>query len=145
MGHLDNRMLELLVKRDSKTSGFDELNGPEGLLHWPPGSPAIPYVAICSPVDGAVREETALIPAATVAQSNGEAPRENIRIRSSHFGMACNPFALLAVADRLGQEKGNWTNFNPEVYFSKMPTRLREKYFPPTGDSDVSGWRCQIN
>ncbi len=136
MSHLHNRALELLVKRVSKTSGFEELNGPEGLLHWPLGSPAIPYVAICSPVDGAVTEETALIPAETVGRSDSGAPRENIRIRSSHFGMACNPFVLIAVADRLGQDRGNWTDFTPGAYFPNMPAWLRNKYFPTTRGSD---------
>ena len=84
----------------SGAGGFEEQSGPGGLLHWPHNKPTRPFVAICSPVDGAISEETALVPADTVARSIKRAPRENVRIRCSHFGMAYNPFVFLAVADR---------------------------------------------
>jgi pimeloyl-ACP methyl ester carboxylesterase len=130
MGHLHNRALELLVKRISGAEGFEAQSGPGGLLHWPHNKPGLPYVAICSPVDGAVSEATALVPAQTIMRSIKRAPRENIRIRCSHFGMAYNPFVFLAVADRLGQERGDWRDFNPRIYFPNAPRLLLQRVFP---------------
>jgi pimeloyl-ACP methyl ester carboxylesterase len=130
MGHLHNRALELLVRRISGAEGFEAQSGPGGLLHWPHNKPALPYVAICSPVDGAVSEATALVPAETIARSIKRAPRENIRIRCSHFGMAYNPFVFLAVADRLDQKRSDWQDFEPRVYFPKVPELLLRRVFP---------------
>jgi pimeloyl-ACP methyl ester carboxylesterase len=131
MGHLHNRALEMLVRRISGAAGFEAQSGPDGLLHWPHNQPTLPYVAICSPVDGAVSEATALVPAQTIARSIKRAPRENIRIRCSHFGMAYNPFVFLAVADRLAQKRSDWQDFDPYVYFPKLPQLLLRRVFPP--------------
>ncbi|MGI9295065.1 MAG: esterase/lipase family protein [Pseudomonadales bacterium] len=130
-----NRALEYLVKRISGTAGFDALAGEGGLLHWPANSPELPFVAICSPLDGAVDERAALIPAETVLRSSQSAPRENLRVHCSHFGMAYNPFVMLAVADRLGQQKQQWTDFSPQRYFPKWPKRVISRVFPdPDGN-----------
>jgi pimeloyl-ACP methyl ester carboxylesterase len=136
MGHLHNRALEVLVKRISGAAGFEEQSGPKGILHWAHNKPTLPYVAICSPVDGAVSEATALVPAETVSRSSKRAPRENIRIRCSHFGMAYNPFVFLAVADRLGQNRSMWQDFDPAAYFPRCPRRLLHRVFPVTGSLD---------
>jgi pimeloyl-ACP methyl ester carboxylesterase len=88
-----------------------------GLLHWHADEPELPCVAICSPIDGIVDETSAAIPRYVVQRSGARAPRENIRVVSSHIGMGVNPFVLLAVADRLAQSRDAWHGFDPQRYF----------------------------
>ena len=38
-------------------------------------------------------------------------PTENIEVEASHIGLAVNPAALYAVADRLSQPEGKWKPF----------------------------------
>jgi pimeloyl-ACP methyl ester carboxylesterase len=137
MGHLHNRALELLIRRMSGAGSFEEQSGPGGIVHWPHNKPEIPFVAICSPVDGAITEATALVPADTIARSVKRAPRENLRIRCSHFGMAYNPFVFLAVADRLGQRRDSWQDFDPRAYFPRAPGLLLRKIYPSTIEPDA--------
>jgi len=127
---LQNRALEWLVVRVSGASDFNEQAGPAGLFHWPADTPGIPYVAICSPVDGAVPEPTALIPRATIASSGPAAPRENIRVRCSHFGMHRHPLVLLALADRLCQPRDDWRDFDPRTYLRYLPEVALRRCFP---------------
>ncbi|TXS95524.1 hypothetical protein FV139_06465 [Parahaliea maris] len=133
---LQNSALEWLVGRVSGAADFNEQAGPAGLFHWPAGTPDIPYVAICSPVDGAVPEPTALIPRATVAASASGAPRENIRVRSSHFGMHRHPLVLLALADRLCQPRDDWQAFDPRDYIRYLPESALRRHFPGTDVSE---------
>jgi hypothetical protein len=98
-----------------------ELAGRSGLLHWDADRPALPCVAIHSPADGVVDEASSVIPQYIIDQSDRSAPRENLRVLSSHIGMAVNPSVLLAVADRLVQDRENWESFDPYQYF---PGRL---------------------
>jgi pimeloyl-ACP methyl ester carboxylesterase len=88
-----------------------------GLLHWHSEQPELPCVSICSPIDGVVDEASASIPAYVVERSTARAPRENIRVTSSHIGMGVNPWVLLAVADRLAQTREEWRSFDPYPYF----------------------------
>jgi pimeloyl-ACP methyl ester carboxylesterase len=37
--------------------------------------------------------------------------RENVEVRGSHLGLACNPAVLWLLADRLGMAEGTWTPF----------------------------------
>jgi pimeloyl-ACP methyl ester carboxylesterase len=106
------------LSRQSKA----ELAGRSGLLHWDAGNPPIPCVAIHSPVDGVVDESSCVIPQYIVNQSSKRAPRENIRVLSSHIGMGVNPWVLLVIADRLAEDTGDWHPFDPYDYF---PERLR--------------------
>jgi len=101
------------VNRQSAT----EFAGREGLLHWEPDHPALPCVAIHSPIDGIVDENACHIPGYIVAQSEQNSPRENIRVLSSHIGMCVSPWVLLAVADRLLADRDNWQTFDPLAYF----------------------------
>ncbi len=41
---------------------------------------------------------------------------ENIRVNSSHLGMAVNPYVLYVIADRLAQPDDDWQPFNPSVF-----------------------------
>lgn len=128
--HRNNRALEYLVKRISGAGGFEALSGEHGLLHWPADLPQIPFVAVCSPIDGAIAEDTALIPAEIVLRSTPESPRENLRVRCSHFGMSFNPFIFVAVADRLAQDRSHWVPFDPSVYFPGAAAPLLKAIYP---------------
>jgi pimeloyl-ACP methyl ester carboxylesterase len=99
-----------------------ELAGRSGILHWGAGQPAMPCVAIHSPVDGVVDEDSCIIPQYIINQSSKKAPRENIRVLTSHIGMGVNPWVLLTIADRLVEERDGWKSFNPYRYF---PESLR--------------------
>jgi pimeloyl-ACP methyl ester carboxylesterase len=50
------------------------------------------------------------------------ARRENVEVRGSHLGLACNPAVLWLLADRLGMAEGAWTPF-------RRPIALRP-FFP---------------
>ncbi len=41
---------------------------------------------------------------------------ENIRVTSSHLGMAVNPLVLLVIADRLAQPEDDWQPFNSSAF-----------------------------
>lgn len=41
---------------------------------------------------------------------------ENIRLYSSHFGMAVNPVVLFVIADRLAQSEDNWRPFERNIF-----------------------------
>jgi pimeloyl-ACP methyl ester carboxylesterase len=99
-----------------------ELAGRRGLLHWDPDHPPLPCVSIHSPIDGIVDEQSSIIPSYIVDQCDPRAPRENIRVFSTHVGMSVNSWALLAIADRLVQERDDWQAFDPYRY---VPDSLR--------------------
>lgn len=99
-----------------------ELAGRRGLLHWDPSDPPLPCISFHSPIDGVVDESSSIIPHYIVSQSDPLAPRENLRVLSSHVGMGVNPWVMLAIADRLAADKEVWTNFDPYRYF---PESLR--------------------
>jgi pimeloyl-ACP methyl ester carboxylesterase len=110
-----------------------ELGGRTGLLHWDPDQPALPCVAIHSPIDAFVDEEHCHIPAYIVTQSTPASPRENIRVLSSHLGMTVNPFVMLAVADRLVVSRDNWCPFDPDRYFKGLFRRAAGVFYPEPG------------
>lgn len=107
-----------------------ELAGRGGILHWGAGHPAMPCVAIHSPIDGVVDEASCIIPQYIVEQSGDQAPRENLRVLSSHIGMTVSPWVLLAIADRLMADRDNWRNFDPYDYFPENLHRLVDTLFP---------------
>lgn len=116
-----NRIIALLGHWLSRRS-HTELAGRRGLLHWNPNHPPLPCVSIHSPVDGVVDERSSIIPSYVVEQSDPRAPRENIRVFSTHVGMSVNVWVLLAIADRLVQDRDDWQPFDPCRY---VPVGLR--------------------
>ena len=113
-GH--NRVIQLFgywMGRQSQA----ELAGRQGLLHWDATDPPLPCISIMSPVDAVVDEASAAIPDYVLRQSGPSAPRENLRVRSTHIGMGVNPFALFVIADRLAQDKEDWQTFAPCAAF----------------------------
>jgi hypothetical protein len=107
-----------------------ELGGRDGLLHWDCERPAMPCVAIHSPIDGIVDEHACHIPGYIVKQSTRKAPRENIRIVSSHVGMSFNPWVMLAIADRLVCSPRRWRPFDPAPYFPDAMAPLLRFVYP---------------
>ena len=79
--------------------------------------PKVPLIAIFSPFDGVAHQDTTSIPEEFLKVDDG-IPRENVEIICSHCGMGVNPVVLLAVADRLAQDKTNWQPLN---WFDYMP------------------------
>jgi pimeloyl-ACP methyl ester carboxylesterase len=94
-----------------------EFAGRDGLLHWASDRPDLPCIAIHSPLDGVVDEKACHIPGYIVEHSKDKAPRENIRVLSSHIGMCVSPWVLLAIADRLAADRENWQPFDASDYF----------------------------
>ncbi len=66
---------------------------------------SVPVTAIYTRTDGVAPWEAGL-------QSAGQ-ERENIEVVGSHCGLAYNPAAVFAVADRLAQPQGGWRPFRP--------------------------------
>ncbi len=119
--HLQNKALAALIERRFGTSR-ERSFADDRYVHWDKDHPPIPYVVIYSPIDGAVKAETAVIPESQLNGTTNGALRENVAVTASHFGMVLNPFIILAVADRLGADPLNWKAFDPKAY---LPERLR--------------------
>ena len=127
--HLQNKALAALIERRFGTSS-ERAFSDSRFVHWGKEHPSIPYVAIYSKIDGAVRAETAAIPESQLNVTDNGALRENIAISSSHFGMVLNPFVILAVADRLGADPLNWQVFEPRDHLPKGLGRLSALAYP---------------
>ncbi len=127
--HLQNKALAALVERRFGTSAERAFSN-DRFVHWDQEHPPIPYVAIYSKIDGAVRAETAVIPESQLNITTSGALRENIAVTASHFGMVLNPLVMLAVADRLGADPDNWVAFNPKEYLPKSLHRLTPLAYP---------------
>lgn len=111
-----------------------EFAGREGLLHWDSDHPALPCVAIHSPIDGVVDEAACHIPGYIVKQSGLKSPRENVRVLSSHIGMCVSPWVLLAVADRLTVDREHWEAFDPRSYFPSFLGHTARVMYPPADE-----------
>jgi len=111
-----------------------EIAGRAGLLHWDADQPPLPCIAVHSPVDGVVDEASSVIPQYIIDQSAHAAPRENLSVLSSHIGMSVSPTVLLAVADRLVQDRENWETFDPYQYFPSQLHWAVSVLYPPRAD-----------
>ncbi len=130
-----NRVVAMLghwVGRQSQA----EMAGRRGLLHLDADEPALPCVSVHSPFDGVVDENSSRIPRYIVDSASPSAPRENLRVLSSHVGMSVNPWVLLAVADRLVQSPDDWTDFNADDYFPDSLSQLAALLYPAADDEE---------
>jgi pimeloyl-ACP methyl ester carboxylesterase len=136
-----NRVVSLFGYWMSRQS-HAELAGRAGLLHWDADKPALPCISIHSPLDGVVDEASSVIPQYIIEQSDSSAPRENLRVLSSHIGMSVNPWVLLAIADRLAQDRDDWEEFDPYRYYSESLQWAVSRLYPPqssaTGNTDIA-------
>jgi pimeloyl-ACP methyl ester carboxylesterase len=94
----------------------------------PPAS--VPLVSIYSLYDGVAPAPTTRIPQRYLTAKDGT-PRENIEIVCSHCGMGINPLVLLAVADRLAEDRKNWVPFDP-LNYATGPIRHVSRWFYPS-------------
>jgi pimeloyl-ACP methyl ester carboxylesterase len=101
----DHSTVTVLMERlGVSVERFDEIEGAE--LREEDRPPLlVPATAIYSRTDGIVRWHACI-------DAEGS-QRENIAVRGSHSGLAVNPAAVLAIADRLGQPEGEWRPFRP--------------------------------
>ncbi len=65
----------------------------------------VPTTSIYTRTDGVVRWQACV-------ESDGPR-RENVAVYGTHFGLAVNPAAIIAITDRLAQPEGTWTRFRP--------------------------------
>lgn len=92
--------------------------------------PGVPLVSIYSLYDGVAPAPTTQIPQRYLNSPDGT-PRENIEIVCSHCGMGVNPLVLLAIADRLAEDKKNWVPFDP-LNYAAGPIRHASRWFYPS-------------
>ena len=91
---------------------YERLNGPpEDHEHERytslPEPPPVPTTSIYSRTDGVVAWR------GSVQDPHPDNPyTENIEIPASHFGIGVNPFAMIAIADRLAQPEDEWSPFD---------------------------------
>ena len=80
---------------------------------------------ISTPVEGVrctcIYSQTDGIVAPYLAQDWVSPVAENIRLYTSHFGMAVNPMVLYVVADRLAQTEQDWRPFSGNILDKMLP------------------------
>lgn len=124
-----NSFVIKLASRNAEAGARFSITGKNGFLHWGARYPALPCIAIWSPIDAVVFSQSSRIPDYIVQLAQGPAIRENVRLVCSHSGMAFNEAVVLAVADRLAQPIDDWQEFDARNYFSKWAISLVENAF----------------
>ncbi len=81
-------------------------------------APPVPTTSILTKTDGVVHWRGSV-------QKPSKSPAENIEVYASHCGLGVNPSVMIAIADRLAQEEGDWMPFEP--------TLAQKWMFPTTG------------
>ena len=76
-------------------------------------APPVPTTSILTKTDGVVHWRGSV-------QHPADTPTENIEVYASHIGLGVNPSVMIAVADRLRQEEGEWKPFEPSLTHSWM-------------------------
>ncbi len=132
LGH-HNRFVAAVGYWFSRRSYID-LAGRRGLMQWDADHPAMPCIAFHSPIDGVVDEESSRIPHYIVDSCDTRAPRENVRVFSTHIGMSVNPWVLLAIADRLVQDRDDWQPFEPRKHFPAVTHWAMPLLYPAADD-----------
>jgi pimeloyl-ACP methyl ester carboxylesterase len=73
------------------------------------GSLRVPATSVYTRADGIVHWSS--------CRYEARPRRENVEVRGSHLGLACNPAVLWLLADRLAMAEGRWTPFRPPLRF----------------------------
>lgn len=113
---------------EAEGGGFHEMVTP------PPG---IPLIAIYSPYDGVVTEDTTAIPPEHLNMQDGTA-RENIEIIASHCGMVVNPMVFITIADRLLADVDHWQAYDPKQYIPRGLKIMSKAFFPAPITKDMA-------
>lgn len=105
------------ITNDRKISSarhlFELLNGKhpgpmrEGHFMALDEAPPVPTTSILTKTDGVVHWRGSV-------QAEGDTPTENIVVHASHCGLGVNPSVMIAIADRLAQDEGQWQPFKAE-------------------------------
>lgn len=72
-------------------------------------APPVPTTSILTKSDGVVHWRGSV-------QGGSREDIENIVVRASHLGLGVNPSVMVAIADRLAQEEGQWKPFTPTLF-----------------------------
>lgn len=82
-------------------------------------APPVPTTSIYTKTDGIVAWR------GSIQKPDRATQTENIRVPASHVGLGVNPLVMVAIADRLAQEKGTWQPFERagwrNLFFKKAP------------------------
>lgn len=93
---------------------FELLNGKEpeplrdGRFQGLDIAPPVPTTSILTKTDGVVHWRGSV-------QKPSATPSENIEVYASHLGLGVNPSVMIAIADRLAQDEGEWEPFEPSL------------------------------
>ena len=92
----------------------------DGQFHGLDIAPPVPTTSILTKTDGIVHWRGSV---QDPKKTNGF-PSENIVVYASHCGLGVNPSVMVALADRLAQEEGEWAPFSPspgqQIFFPKL-------------------------
>ena len=72
-------------------------------------APPVPTTSILTKTDGVVHWRGSV-----QCPRKAEHHSENIQVYASHIGLGVNPSVMIAIADRLAQDEGEWTPFEAE-------------------------------
>lgn len=81
------------------------------------GSLRVPATSVYTRADGIVHWSS--------CRYEVRARRENVEVRGSHLGLACNPAVLWLLADRLGMPEDAWAPFRPPLGLGLLYPRGR--------------------
>ena len=84
-------------------------------------APPVPTTSILTKTDGIVHWRGSV---QHPHKTNGY-PSENIVVYASHCGLGVNPSVMIALADRLAQDEGDWAPFEPSAAQQWMYPKLR--------------------
>lgn len=71
-------------------------------------APPVPTTSILTKTDGVVHWRGSV---QSPRKTSGNHPTENIQVYASHCGMGVSPSVMIAIADRLAQDEGDWMPF----------------------------------
>jgi len=108
-----SRLFEMLNGKEPEVQRGGRFTG----LHK---APPVPTTSILTRSDGVVHWRGSV-----QHRDHGHELTENIEVRASHCGLGVNPSVMVAIADRLAQDEGEWTPFHPKLsqrwMFPKSP------------------------
>lgn len=126
--HHTNRVISGALERATGKK-IKDMAAEGWMLNRETNIPPVPFISIYSPYDGVLREDTVAISGAEMRRAS-EHPRENIEVLASHCGMAVNPLTLVALADRMAQNKDDWTHFDIADYVPRPLKYAARAVFP---------------
>ena len=76
-------------------------------------APPVPTTSIFTKTDGVVHWRGSV---QHPHKTHAKHPSENIEVYASHCGLGVNPSVMIALADRLAQDEGEWMPFEPKPH-----------------------------